>query len=138
LDTASKFAVLGGFIFTGFTFWITRKRLKHLEQIKMAHDISKELKETENEALKIPSDFAYQDQKRPRHIQYLNVWEWFAFLVNHKDINDESIINHFKPTLIRDYKTILSKYTDLMENEKAFEEIKFLCEKWKQQAKNQN
>ena len=135
LDTLSKFAILGGFIFTGVTFFVTSKRLKHSEQIKMAHDISKEITEAENAVLSIPSEqFAYEDIKRKRHLQYLNVWEWFAFLVNHDEIDDDEIINHFKPDLLKAYKEILGNYEDLKTSEKSFEQIKILCNEWNKKS----
>jgi hypothetical protein len=93
LDTLSKFAILGGFIFTGVTFFVTRKQLKHSEQIKMAHDISKDLTEAENAVLSIPSEqFSYESHKRKHQIQYLNVWEWFAFLVNHMRLTTKKLL----------------------------------------------
>ena len=137
-DTLSKFAIVGGFIFTGITFFITRKRLKHSEQIKMAHDISKELANAENETLKVPNDISCQTQKKYRHIQYLNVWEWFAFLVNHNEINDKNIICHFKPALIKDYETILQSYIDLRDSDDEFKDMKTLYKKWNNGIKNQD
>jgi hypothetical protein len=50
--------------------------------------------------------------------------------VNRNEIDDKNIINHFKPTMIKDYETILSGYDDLMRNEKDFEQIKSLYKKW--------
>jgi hypothetical protein len=55
---------------------VTSKRLKHSEQIRMAHDISKYITEAESAVLSVPSEqFSYETIKRKRHIQYLNVWE---------------------------------------------------------------
>jgi hypothetical protein len=97
----------------------------------MAHDISKELTEAENAVLKVTSEqVAYETDRRKRHLQYLNVWEWFAFLVNHKEMDDKELINHFKPNQIRDYKIILERYMDIRDDEMAFEEIKKLYKRW--------
>jgi hypothetical protein len=104
----------------------------------MAHDISKDLTEAENAVLSVPSEqFAYESIKRKRQIQYLNVWEWFAFLVNHQEIDDDEIINHFKPDLLKTYNEILGSYEDLKTNKESFEQIKTLCNEWNKERKNQ-
>jgi hypothetical protein len=42
------------------------------------------------------------------------------------EIDDEEIITHFKPDLLKAYKEILGSYEDLMTSEKSFEQIKTL------------
>jgi hypothetical protein len=64
LDIASKFAIVGGFFATAVTFFITRRGLKHSEQIRMAHDISKELTEAERAVISLPRGKDGEMQRR--------------------------------------------------------------------------
>jgi hypothetical protein len=73
-------------------------RTRKSDQVKIASDISKELTEI---VLDIPEDIAHKKEKRHRHIQYLNVWESFALLVNHGELKNINILEHFKPNLMR-------------------------------------
>jgi hypothetical protein len=131
LEPLSKYATLGAFIFTGITFGITFWRTRKSEQVRIASDISKDLTEIENMILKVPGDFAHQDIRRRRHIQYLNVWEWFSLLVNHREITNETILDHFKPNLIRDHDAIFKEYRDLKDDDNKFPQFKTLYRKWK-------
>ena len=52
-------------------------------------------------SLDLPEDIAHKKEKRHRHIQYLNVWESFALLVNHGELKNINILEHFKANLMR-------------------------------------
>jgi hypothetical protein len=73
-------------------------RTRKSDQVKIASDISKELTEI---VLDIPEDIAHKKEKRHRHIQYLNVWESFALLVNDGELKNINILERFKPNLMR-------------------------------------
>jgi hypothetical protein len=133
LDDISKFAVVGAFIFTGITFAVTFWRTRKSEQIKICQDIQNQLKDAESRLLDF-SDTDYEilkEGKKVRTIQYLNVWEWFSLLVNENEITHESVLEHFKPNLLRDHEAIFNEYTDLRDNADEFPQFKKLYSKWK-------
>jgi|SRR5215207_7626036 len=132
LEPASKIATVGAFIFTAITFWIVFGHTRKAEQIRLIMEFSRNLDEAENRVLALSrDDLEYQRKKRDRHIQYLNQWEQFSFLVNTGEIGNERIHEYFKPTLKRDYKTIFAEYSDLAEDGDSYKELKRLYEKWK-------
>jgi CRISPR/Cas system-associated endonuclease/helicase Cas3 len=50
----------------------------------------------------------HEDKKwKPRHHQYLNIYEWLSFLVNHGEITEKDIKDFFKPMLLSDHDTVL-------------------------------
>lgn len=98
MDIAGSIATVLAFIFTSIPFWVLFPRTRKSDQVKIASDISKELTEI---VLDIPEDIAHKKEKRHRHIQYLNVWESFALLVNDGELKNINILERFKPNLMR-------------------------------------
>ena len=88
VDLLSKFATVGAFGATIATFVILHRRTRKSEEYSSANDVSKSLTELEHKIYEIPDD--HVDLKLIRHRQYLNVWEWFAFLVNHKELKNKT------------------------------------------------
>ncbi len=43
---------------------------------------------------------------------YFDTWEWYSFLVNHKEIKCEGLKNYFKDSVIRAHDEILQEYGD--------------------------
>ena len=64
-------------------------------------------------------------------MQYLNVWEWFAVLVNHGEIKNKTIQDHFRPNLIEDHDTFFEEYPEWKNDDDMFPEFKRLYKKWK-------
>lgn len=129
MDLASKFATVGAFIFTGVTFAIIYRRTRKSEQYDIADKISRSFTEIEHKIIEIPD--CKEDEKKAHFIQYLNVWEWFALMVNNGELNEKSIIDHFKPLLISQYEKIFGRYPDLKEYEHDYEQLKIRYAKWK-------
>lgn len=61
---------------------------------------------------------------RDTRLQYLNIWEYFSFLVNNGEIKDKKVINYFKQDLISGTQNLFKKYPDIERNEKAFPDIR--------------
>lgn len=110
------------------TFWKSFSRLKESEQIKLAHDVGSDLVNAENNLLEAIKSKNLEDAKF-RSIQYLNVCEWFAFLINNDKITDKVIENHFKPSMIKEYDELVNLFPDFKDEEK-FKELKILYKKW--------
>jgi hypothetical protein len=127
-----KVATVGAFGATIATFVILYRRTRKSEEYSIANDISKSLTESEHKILEVPSGDV--EKKILRHKQYLNVWEWFALMVNNDELKNENILEHFKPLFLSDYK----QYSDsemfpaLKDNSKDdFRQIRILYDKWK-------
>ncbi|HKG71061.1 MAG TPA: hypothetical protein VKA87_04125 [Nitrososphaeraceae archaeon] len=132
MDLLSKFATVAAFGAIIATFVILYKRTRKSEEYRIANDISKSLTESELKILEAPSDDA---QKRIlRHKQYLNVWEWFALLVNNHELKNENVLEHFKPLFLSDYKRYSDSemFPELIDNSiDDFRQIRDLYAKWK-------
>jgi hypothetical protein len=134
LDSASKFATVGGFIFTAMTFGVIYHRTRKNEQMRTAIEFSRNLVNSEDKYLHPTQDAdnpEYEYQKRYRHMQYINEWEFFSFLVNSGEISDPKIQEYFKPTLIDDYEVFFSSYPEYANDNSKYAELKKLYQKWK-------
>jgi len=129
MDLASKFATVGAFVFTGTTFAIIYRRTRKSEQYDIADKISRAFTEIENKIIELPN--CKENEERAHFIQYLNIWEWFALMVNNGELNEKSIIEHFKPLLIKQYEKIFTKYPDLKKDEHDFEQLQIRYKIWK-------
>jgi hypothetical protein len=124
------------------TFILTYVRTRKSEQVKIGMEISNKLDDAENkifaiedskkEKIKSPEDnnIKFERELKDARLQYLNIWEYFAFLVNNGEIKNEKVIEYFKQNMISGTKIIFEKYPNLEKNEKSFEEIKKLLKKW--------
>lgn len=63
-----------------------------------------------------------------RYTQYLNVWEWYSFLVNKNQITSPEIIEFYKDTMLKEQKEIFAAYPELNDKNK-FKEYRTLCKK---------
>ena len=129
VDIGSKIATIGAFVFTGVTFFVLFYRRRKSEQYTIASEISNSLAELENKILEVPKDD--EKEKKYRRMQYLNVWEWFAVLVNHGEIKNKTIQDHFRPNQIEDHDTFFEKYPEWKNDDDMFPEFKRLYKKWK-------
>jgi hypothetical protein len=98
------------------------------EEFCVALDIHSKLEMVVNELIRVYSD---EVQKRSKSLEYLNVWEWFAFLVNNKEIKNCNIKKYFKPSLTIEVEKIFQDYPEVAKDDGAFKETKQLLEKWK-------
>jgi hypothetical protein len=109
-------------------FGLCKKRKS--EEYNIANDISKSLTESEHKILEASQ--GDEKQKKLRHKQYLNVWEWFALLVNNGELKNKNILEYFKPTFLDDYKDYSEEFPELKDNTKdEFRQIRDLYAKWK-------
>ncbi len=122
MDLASKFATVGAFVFTGITFAVIYRRTRKSEQYDIADKISRSFTNIEHKIIEVPNE--KKDELKAHYKQYLNVWEWFALMVNNGELNEKSIIDHFKPLLIRQYEKIFAAYPDLKEDKHEYEQLK--------------
>jgi hypothetical protein len=74
LELIGTIIVAGALVVSIVTFYITFKRGKDAEQMKVAHDIVRDLSEAED---KILSTSQGSDKWKLRHLQYLNVIDAF-------------------------------------------------------------
>ncbi len=129
MDLASKFATVGAFVFTGITFVIIYRRTRKSEEYRIANEISRSFTEIEHKIIEIPNE--KKDELKAHFKQYLNVWEWFALLVNNGELKEKNILLHFKPLLVKQHDKIFKAYPDLKEDKPEYEQFKILYEKWK-------
>lgn len=136
MDFGANIAVVGAFIFTGITFWVTFKRHRKDEEIKTVWQISDRVSESEEllinelEEMKntpVPDEIVRtrtynSDQVKKLVINHFNNWEWFALMVNSKELKEGIFLDHLKNNFIEHYDRILSKYPDLYKNENEFPE----------------
>lgn len=145
MNLGSDAAVILAFIFTGITFLIVFRRNRKDEQIKTALEIQKQLSESDllltDTLLKFKNSTSVEDAMNPQNvydslktvvIKHFNNWEWFAVLVNKKEIKQGYIKEHFKNRFIRECREILSKFYNLENEEQTtYKETKLLYKKWK-------
>ena len=130
VNIAANIATVGAFAFTAGTFWFLYIKRRKSEEYNIANDISKSLTESEHKILEASKED--EKQKRLRHKHYLNVWEWFALLVNNGELKNKNIIEYFKPTFLDDYKDYSEEFPELKDNTKnEFRQIRELYAKWK-------
>lgn len=128
-------------IVSSVSFYLSYKRGRKTEQIKLCIDISSRIDDAENKIFdkddELKGDIISVHQRstvertlRDAHLLYLNHWEFFAFLVNIKEINDEKILDYYKPNFNSGVKGSLDKYPKIRDDKKRYEEIKKLLRDW--------
>ncbi len=78
MDILSNIAVVAALGFAAMTFYVSQKRLRRNEQIKIISDIEKDFAKIEEKLIEVSNE-----DKRTRRLldlQYLNVWEWLPVL----------------------------------------------------------
>jgi hypothetical protein len=137
IGIGADIAVILAFIFTGITFWVTFSRRRKDEQIKTAMEVSKQLYESEKNFEEFErkledwkSDKLRLAELEIQVIKHFNNWEWFALLVNHKQIRDDFIKEHFKENFLTEYEKVLSRFPNLYDDNTQFPEVKILFKKW--------
>lgn len=133
VEIASNIAVILAFFFTSITFLVLFIRNRKDEQIKMAMELLKQLSDSDNLLTNTLLQYRQSNSidisgnKKPVYdiiknsiIKHFNNWELFALLVNKKELTDSTILEHFKDNFIAEKEKILSKYSDLNNNEDKY------------------
>lgn len=124
----------------GISIFTYVKRQKS-DQFRIVLDIQNKLEETVNRLIeidvklkeqKLDEDAKYSilKERRSRALEYLNVLEFLAFLINNNEVKDDKIIHHYKPSITDETVHIFKQYPDIDTNDKYYGEIKKLLVKW--------
>jgi hypothetical protein len=144
LQTLSNFAVVGAFIFTILTFYLTNKDNKRSEQLKRVQEIQKMLSR-ENQNMMQNLYFTKQDplqlnssehltSSSHEFIRYLyqpvvDVAEWASFLLLNNDIEKD-----YERHLINQIREVCSftenMFPELLENDE-YDNLKKITTQWK-------
>jgi hypothetical protein len=106
---------------------ITFDRRQKSDEFRIALDIHNKLEQLVNEII-VNKDNSRN--RRSKSLEYLDTWEYFAFLVNNKEIKNHNIYNFFKKSLCDETRQVFQEYPDIANNDKSFEEVKGLRKKW--------
>jgi hypothetical protein len=123
----SALIAVAGVSASAITFWKSFSRMKKSEQVRIAHDIGNNLALAESSIIDAIKG-GNLDVIKLRYVQYLNVWEWFSFLVNKKQITIQELIDHYKPTMLKDRDGLFKQYPEF-DKEDKFVEFRALCKK---------
>lgn len=116
----------GAFIVSIWTF----SRKQKSEEFRIALDLNSKIKEQSDEIVEAYSRNEPPEKIRYKELEYLNTWEFFAFLVNNGEIKNKNILNYFKPTFVSGVKETLEEYRDVAENNQKYGEIRTLLKRW--------
>lgn len=144
LQTLSNFAVVGAFVFTILTFYLTNKDNKRSEQLKRVQEIQKMLSR-ENQNMMQNLYFTKQNplqlnsrdnltSSNHEFIRYLyqpvvDVAEWASFLLLNKDIEkdyERHLINQIREV----YSFTENLFPELLKNDE-YENLKKINTQWK-------
>ena len=111
------------------------------DQFRIILDIQNKLEETVNRLIEIDSRLKVQKhdentkneilkERRSRALEYLNNLEFLALLINNDELKEDSIINHYKPSITDETEHIFKQYPDLDTNDSYYGELKQLLKKW--------
>jgi hypothetical protein len=128
------------FVAVGVSIFTYVKKQKS-DQFRIVLDIQNKLEETVNRLIEIDAKLKEQildentknailKERRSRALEYLNVLEFLAFLINNHELKDDKIIHHYKPSITDETEHIFKQYPDLDTNNKYYGEIKKLLVKW--------
>jgi hypothetical protein len=117
---------IAAFVLSFSTFVLRRKN----EQFRIALDLNSKIKEDSDEIVEAISNNEPPEKIRYKNLEYLNTWEFFAFLVNNGEIKNKNILKYFKPSFVSEVKETLEEYRDVAENKAKYEEIRTPLETW--------
>lgn len=148
LQTLSNFAVVGAFVFTILTFYLTNKDNKRSEQLKRVQEIQKMLSR-ENQNMMQNLYFTKQNPLQLNSSENLNtlnhefirylyqpvvdVAEWTSFLLLKNDIEkdyERHLINQIKEV----YSFTENMFPELLDNEE-YENLKKINTRWKNKVR---
>jgi hypothetical protein len=93
-------------------------------------NLNSKIKEHSDEIVEAISNNEPPEKIRYKNLEYLNTWEFFAFLVNNGEIKNKNILRYFKPSFVSEVKETLEEYRDVSENKAKYEEIRTLLKTW--------
>ncbi len=144
LQTLSNFAVVGAFVFTILTFYLTNKDNKRSEQLKRVQEIQKMLSRenqnmmqnlyfTKQNPLQLNSN-EHLTSSSHEFIRYLyqpvvDVAEWASFLLLNNDIEkdyERHLINQIREV----YSFTENMFPELLENDE-YDNLKKITTQWK-------
>lgn len=117
-------------IAAGFSIWTFWRKQKS-EELRIALDIHSKLEQTVKEAYQVTNNV----QKKAKTLEFLNIWEFFAFLVESKEIKNENIKDFFKPRFVDEVKEAFRVYPDIEKDDKAFKKVKALLKEYEKDVK---
>ena len=121
----SALAAICGLGYSAYTFRKSSLRIKESNQIQIVQDIMNNRQMAENNIIETLNSEKFNDLIF-RYTQYLNVWEWYSFLVNKEKITLPEIKNFYKETMLKDRKDIFEQFPEL-DDENKFREFRALC-----------
>lgn len=136
-------AVVGSLIFTAKTFI----RLRKSEQVKLVESIVRDVSQLTNQFNLLnaedPQDqieIEILDRKVHRLMDHIfGGLDWFAFLVETKEINDKKLVGYYKGKVIEWYDTFFRKYfPDLVDDPTKFQYFQRLYKKYKNEIEKEN
>lgn len=68
---------------------------------------------------------------RDAYLSYMNIWEFFSFLVNNNEINNPNIIKYFKDNLKSGSDSFFNKYPEHKSKGDSMKEVKELKKSWR-------
>jgi len=124
------------------TFFLTYRRSRKTEELKLCLDMSSRLDEADNKVLEIADKLIRSNttdqelrkgwifNQRMAEMSYLNHWEFFSFLVNTGEIHEEKILGYYKDILKEKVELVFDGYPDVKYNKDYYKEIKKLLKEW--------
>jgi hypothetical protein len=124
----SALAAIVGVSYSAHTFKKSFSKMSQSEQVRIVHDINNNLALAEDAVIQA-WDKEDPDEIKLRHMQYLNIWEWYSFLVNRDQITIQELVQYNKKSICEDYRMIFELYPDLKEDNESYKEFKELYRK---------
>jgi hypothetical protein len=112
---------------------ITLLLKRRSDEFQIALNFNSKIKEQSDEIVEAISRNEPPENIRYKELEYLNTWEFFAFLVNNYEITNKNILNYFKPSFISSTKNTLEGHPDVAKDNKKYEEITTRLKKWGQE-----
>jgi hypothetical protein len=107
---------IAAFVLSFLTFVLKRKN----EQFRISLDLNSKIKEHSSEIVEAISNNEPPEKIRYKNLEYLNTWEFFAFLLNNGEIKNKNILKYFKPSFVSEVKETLEEYRDVAENKAKY------------------
>jgi len=124
----SALVAIVGVGYSAHTFKKSFSKMSQSEQVRIVHDINNNLAHAEDAVMQAWNK-EDPDEIKLRHMQYLNIWEWYSFLVNRDQITIQELVQYNKKSICEDYQMIFKLYSGLKEDKDSYKEFKELCRK---------
>ena len=133
---------IGALIIALSSFVINYHRSRKIEQIKLCIEISNNLDYLKNKILEIDVKLkssnttdhqiisGWKSNLQDAFLSYLDHWEFFAFLVNIKEIQEEKILDYYKDNFKTGVELAFEENHIVRDDIQRYKEIKKLLKKW--------